>query len=400
LKILNVGSNYRVVGGSDRYFLALEALLERHGHSVVPFAARHPDNRPTPWSEYFPPGVDPDAPRPGDPARFVYSGAARRAMDRILEETRPEMAHLHVYYGQLTASILRPLTRRGLPIVQTLHDAKLACPVRIFVSRGRVCEACRGRHFWRALPRRCNRGSAARTALSVLEAYTSRGLGDADAVTRFVSPSRFLRDRMIEHGVASADRIAVIPNFVDPDAFRAASGPGEHLLFVGRIRAVKGVGTLLRAAAPLRGVPLLIAGTGPERAALQAEAARAGLDHVRFVGFQEGEALHDLIRRSVAVVVPSELYENCPMVILEAMALARPVIGTDMGGIPELVTEGETGWLFPAGDEVALRERLERAVDDREAAAAMGEAGRRRVERDFGPETHYERLSAVYGEVL
>lgn len=400
MKILNVGSNYRVQGGSDRYFLSLERLLEEKGHRVVPFASRHPDNLPSEHESRFPRGVDPDDPSSGDVRRFVFNGTARASLATLLAEERPDLAHLHVYSGQLSASILEPLRSHDIPIVQTLHDYKLGCPVRIFVSRGKVCEACEGSHFWRALPRRCNRGSLVRTAVNVVEAYVSRWLGDVSAIDHFVAPSRFLRDKMLEHEIVPPDRITVVPNFVDPADFRPAAGEGEHFAFVGRLRSVKGVGTLIDAVAGRPEVPLLVVGTGPEREALERRVAGAGLSHVRFLGFRDGEDLHDVVRRSIAVVVPSELYENCPMTVLEAMALGRPVIGSDLGGIPELVSHGTDGLLFEAGDEASLGERIDWMTRHRDRAARMGEAARRKIEEAFDPDVHYQRLSDVYGAVM
>lgn len=399
MKVLNVGSHHRVKGGSDRYFLALERLLEQKGHRVIPFAARSPEPDAGEETLHFSRGVDPDDPSPADVARFVFNREARRSIAGLLEKHRPDVAHLHAYSGQLSASILKPLRDRGVPTVQTLHDYKLGCPVRIFVSRGDVCEACEGEHFWRALPRRCNRGSLTRTALNVLEAYVSRWLGDASVPDHFVAPSGFLRSKMLEHEIVPPDRITTVPNFVDPGDFRPARGNGEHLVYVGRLREVKGVRTLVDAAASLPEVPLLIVGTGPDRDALERRVDLNGLSHVRFVGFKDGEELHDLVRRSIAVVVPSELYENCPMVVLEAMALGRAVIGTDMGGIPELITDGTDGLLFEAGDADALRRRLQWVAEHPAETTRMGAAGRRKVERAFDPDAHYRRLAEIYDEV-
>lgn len=400
MKILNVGSHHRVKGGSDRYSLALESLLRRKGHRVIPFAASSPEDDAGEEAARFPPGVDADNPSPADVARFVFNPEARSSVADLLEKHRPDIAHLHAYSGQLSASILKPIRQRGVPIVQTLHDYKLGCPVRIFVSRGDLCEACEGEHFWRALPRRCNRGALARTALNVVEAYVSRWLGDASAPHHFVAPSRFLRNKMRDHDIVAPDRITTVPNFVYPGDFRPARGAGEHLVYVGRLREMKGVRTLVHASASLPEVPLLIVGTGPDREALERGVDQEGLSHVRFVGFKDGEELHDLIRRSIAVVVPSELYENCPMVVLEAMALGRPVIGSEIGGIPELVTHGEDGLLFDAGDTEGLRARLEWAVAHRTEAQRMGEAGRRKIEEKFGPDTHYDRLMEIYRAVV
>lgn len=400
MKILNVGQNFRIAGGADRYFLSLGDLLERRGHHVVPFTAHHPDNLDSEWSEYFPPGVDTESPSWRDIPRFVFSGSARKGMSSLLSDWTPDLVHLHVYYGQLTASILKPIERTGVPVVQTLHDCKLGCPVRTFLSRGEICEACGGSQFWQALPRRCNQGSLLRTSLNVLEAYVSRWSGEVDKIDRFVAPSGFLRDKMLEHEIVDPATISVLPNFVDPDRFEPATSLGAYFLYFGRMRAPKGIGTLVRASANIPEVPLIMAGTGRDREALEAWTSERGLNHVQFVGFQDGDDLHRLVRGSIAVVLPAEQYENCPMTVLEAMALGRPVIGSDIGGIPELIEHETDGLLFPPGDEKCLSKQLECMSRHPSQAARMGQEGRRKIEGRYGPDTHYEGLMGVYKDVI
>ena len=380
--------------------LRLGELLEARGHTVVPFASQHPENRPSKWDDYFPLGVDTRAPSPGDAARFVYSPEARRQMGRLLKDGGPfDLAHLHIYYGQLTASILKPLAEAEVPIVQTLHEYKLTCPVHSHLSQGEICEACAGHAFWRALPRRCNEGSLARTALSVLEASVSRALGDTHRIDHFIAVSDFLRDKMIEHDVASPDDITTVHNFVDPDRFEPSRQRGDHVLYFGRIAPEKGLRTLIDAAAPLTDLPVRIAGTGEQRETLESEVARRGLEHIQFVGFQNGEELWDLVRGSICTLLPSEWYENCPMAVLESLACARSVIGADIGGVPELVDDSVDGRLFPSGNEEALREALVWMQEHRDEAVEMGRRGREKIEEQFSPERHYEQVREVYAEV-
>lgn len=401
MRILNAGHHYHVQGGSDRMMLRLGELLEAKGHTVVPFASQHEDNRPSRWDDYFPPGVDTQDPSLGDAARFLYSPEARRQMARLLNDAGPfDLAHLHIYYGQLTASILKPLVAAGVPIVQTLHEFKLTCPVHSHLSQGDICEACEGYAFWRALPRRCNQGSLARTALSVLEASVSRVLGDARQIDHFIAVSDFLREKMIEHGVVAPDRITTVHNFVDPDRFEPSTQEGKHVLYFGRITSGKGLRTLIDAAAPLTDLPVRIAGTGEQREALEAEVARRGLDHVQFVGFQNGEDLWDLVRGSICTVLPSEWYESFGMTVIESFACGRPVIGADIGGIPELINNTVDGRLFPPGDAEALREALMWMQTHRGEVVEMGRQGREKIEEQFSPECHYEQVRDVYAEVV
>lgn len=399
LTIINASQNYYVRGGSDRYFFALSDLLADAGHRVIPFSSVQPQNEPTPWKEYFPPGVRFESPGLGDLARFVYSPAAASAMTRLIADEQPDLAHLHIYYGQLTGAILGPLWRAGVPVVQTLHDFKLVCPVYSLMSHGRICEACQGHQFWRAALRRCNRGSLARSVLSTVESYTTRWLGAIDRVAHFIAVSHFQRRKMIELGVP-AEKITTVHNFFDTTRLAPTVTRGEHFLYFGRLERLKGVFTLVAAAEAVRDVPLLIAGTGPARAELEAIIRDRKLSHVHLVGFQQGDDLARLIRGSIATILPSEGYDNCPMAILESYGYARPVIGADMGGIPELIEDEVDGYIVPPGDADALAQRMTTLAADGERSVEMGLRGRTRIEERFSAQVHYENVLAVYRRVL
>ncbi len=393
--VLAVNNHHHLVGGSERYYLELGKLLESRGHRVVHLSTKDPRNHAPSGPALFLEPVDLAHPGPRDLLRFHYSRRSAGAVRQLLREHAPDVAHLHIYYGHMTASILAPLRRAGVPIVQTLHEYKLICPVYRLVSGDRVCEACDGGRFWRALPRRCNRGSLARTALSVSESYVSRWLGAVRHVDHFLASSDFLRRKVIEHGLP-AERVSWLPSFVDAAALEPARSPGRHLLYFGRLERLKGVLTLLEAARELGDLPLLVAGQGEARPEIEARICAGGLDHVRLLQPRDGPELHALIRESLCSVLPSEWYENCPMSVLETMALGRPVVAARIGGIPELVREGETGLLFEPGNAEELAQRLRWLREHPRQALEMGARGRELVLSEFGPERHYERLLEVY----
>lgn len=397
--ILNVSQNHYIRGGSDRYFFTLAALLEKHGHRVIPFTAASPKNEPSPWDRYFPRGADFERPGAGDLVRFLYSRDAVKSLKRLLSDTGVDLAHFHIYYGKLTASILGELQKAGIPFIQTLHEYKLTCPVYSHLSNDEICEACAGKHFWRALPKRCNRGSLARTALSVTEAYLSQHLGAVEKFDHFISVSHFLRKKMIAHGLPE-DKISTVHNFVDVSDIVPNFEQGAYILYFGRVHRSKGILTLVEAAAPLKQVPLYIVGDGEAMPEIQQIIETNGADHIRLLGFKQGAELQELIRNSICTVLPSEWYENCPMSVLESYAYGKPVIGADIGGIPELIEDSVDGFLVPSRDVDSLRDRLLWMGEHRDEAVAMGRVGRRKMETAFNADIHYENLMKVYRQFL
>jgi glycosyltransferase involved in cell wall biosynthesis len=396
--VLGANNYHYLRGGSERAFLGLGRLLASRGHRVLHLSTAHPRNEPPPGPAAFVPANELARPGPLDVLRFHYSPGAARAVRGLLSAERVDLAHLHIYYGQLTPSILAPLARERVPIVQTLHEYKPLCAVHTLLSRGEPCEACAGRHFWRALPRRCNRGSLARTAVSVSEAYLARALGADSRVARYVAVSEFVRAAMLRHGCAPG-RIVTVPHFVDAESQEPGRGAGEHVLYAGRLETYKGVFTLLDAAAEARDLPVLYAGDGPARAELERRIAALGLAHVRVLGFLEPPALAALLRASRCVVVPSRSYETFGLVALEAMAHGRAVIASRIGALPELVTD-ENGLLVPPGDAPALAETLRWVAGHPQDVALLGARGRALALERYSPGEHYARLLRVYRELV
>ena len=399
LTILNISQNYHIRGGSDKIFLALGELLRSKGHQVIPLAAKSPDNLATEWDRFFPHAAKFEKPGPMDLLRFIYSLPAKRAVRRVIEEFHPDIAHLHIYYGKITASILAELKGAGLPVVQTLHEYKLICPVYTLISNGQICEACEGAHFWRALPRRCNRGSLARTALSVLESYVSHWLGAVDKVDKFIAVSDALRGKMIQHGIPP-EKIITLRNWVDCDNVQPSRQVGEYFLYFGRIERLKGIFSLIEAAAKIPANPLLIVGEGEAKEELVKLIRSKGYTHIKWLGFKKGAELQDLIRRSICTVIPSEWFEPFPMTVLESFSHARPAIGASIGGIPEIIEHGIDGFIFEPGDVDMLASYLTWMAEHPDQAVAMGSAGRNKVQERFSPDKYYQDLMNIYNSVL
>lgn len=395
LDVLNVSQNFFIRGGSDSYFLSLGDLLSERGNFVVPFCARSEKDLPSDWARFFPVGVDFESPSVSDVFRYHYSISAKRKMRELIATTRFDVAHLHIYYGKITSSILPVLKDAGIPIVQTVHDYKLICPVYTCSRGGKPCEACHGKEYWRAFVHRCNRGSYLRSAISMSESYVSRWLGSIAAIDRFVAVSRFFAEKMKANGLDS-EKISVVPNFIDVVRFKSQTEAGRYFVYFGRVERSKGIVTLLKAFEQLSDIPLVVIGSGEFLA--EARALAAASANIQFVGFKRGSELYGLVGGAVASILPAEAYENCPISILESFALGRPVIGARIGGIPELIEDGEDGYVFEPGDVNALSQCI-RTVWAQRTRNEMGKAARQKAEQQFSADVHYRRIRAVYDSV-
>ncbi len=407
MRVLAANKFYYVKGGAERYFFELKRILEEHGVEVVPFAMLDRENEPSEHSDLFVShesfeGTGSLADRLRAAGRVIYSVEARRRIEALVDRTMPDVAHLHNIAHQLSPSVIEGLRSKGVPVVQTLHDYKLVCPNYQMMVDGENCERCRGGRYYNVVARRCMKGSVARSLTVCLEAYVHRILRTYERGVRlFIAPSRSLRDRMIDHGI-DPERIVHLPYSIALDAYEPRFGyePEGYAVYIGRLAAGKGLETLLDAAAEASDVPLRIVGTGPMERELRARVEVEGLDNVEFMGYRTGGELKALFSGALFVVVPSECYENSPLTVYEALALGKAVLGSTSGGIPELVEPGRTGLLFEAGNGSELASLMRDLRDDREAAVEMGRAGRHKIETEYAPTVHYERIMDIYERAM
>lgn len=402
-RLLAINNYFYRRGGAEAVFFDHMSMFGEIGWDIVPFAMQHELNESSPWSDYFVSEIEYGR-RTGllrkavQAASVIYSLEAQRNLGRLIDRARPSVAHAHNVYHHLSPAIFSTLKAAGIPVVMTVHDLKLACPSYKMLRDGRVCEDCRGGRVYNVLRHRCVKGSAPLSAVVLAETVLHRLLGlYRDKVDRLVVPSRFYLEKLAEWGWPR-EKMVHIPNFVDVTALSGDWQEGDYFAFAGRLAPEKGLATLIRAAA-LSNQRLVIAGTGPEEQTLRSLAAELKAD-VTFAGYLSGEKLHRLIGESRALVLPSEWYENAPISVLETYALQRPVIGAAIGGIPEMVKEGETGLLAAPGDAGDLARALrEMAALSPAERARMGAAARSWVASEFSAATYRERTLDLYGAI-
>jgi len=399
--VLNVNNFHYIRGGSDKYFLELTRLLEEKGHRVGTFTSLSERDIERQWVVGEQPrAVDTTAVGFKNPLKFLYSFKAKAALGRTLEAFRPDIAHLHIYYGRLTPSIFAPLKQRGIPIVQTLHEFKLVCPTLLLHSHGQFCDRCKD-GYWRALFERCNRGSFVRTLGSTVDSYVSTMLGDKTVVDRYIAVSEYQSALLVRLGVAQ-DKLRVVYNYVDIGE-RPPIDEGRYFLYVGRLIREKGVEVLLNAYARL-GRPrprLVIAGDGMDGDQLRSKAAGMGLEsEVVFVGHKSGEEIKQLIRDCICLINPSLLNETFGLTAAESLGCGRPVIVSKTGALPEVVQDHITGIVVPPGDVEALIDAMDHIRKHPSETLEMGRLGWLDAAKRFHKDAHHENIMSVYREVL
>jgi glycosyltransferase involved in cell wall biosynthesis len=380
-------------------FGAME-LMRSQGHTVALFSMADPRGEFTPYDHHFVPHKDFKNEKgifhkARLAAQAVYSLEARRKIRGMISEFRPDIAHVRNIYHHLSPSILWELKTQKVPIVYHVNDFKVLCPNYNLVSRGEACEACRGEAYWHMMKEKCYPGLAARMTL-VAEAYLHKRLGTyRECVNCFLAPSRFVRDKFVEHGWDPA-KFEVLPHFQPIHQVSERNAENAPLLYFGRLSKEKGVADLLHAMQQLPHLPLIVAGDGPERSELERLRAKLELANVKFVGHVKGEELDLTIARSSFTVLPSHAYETFGKTILESYAHGRPVVASDLGSRRELIHEGKTGLLYRTGDVAQLVAALTFLSSRPKLASEMGLAGRDMLQRDYTPEAHYAALINLY----
>jgi len=394
LKILFANKFFYLKGGAEAVMFDEIDLMRQQQVEVVEFSMCDPRNRPSNYGSYFVSSKDyrstSRARRLKSALSFIHS---REAVDRIsslIRNEQPDILHCHNIYHQLTPSILNAASRFNIPIVLTLHDYKLVCPVYTRLSNGEVCTKCSDGRYEAVLVRRCADGSMGRSALLWAEARFHAVAGSYRRVNRFIAPSRFMRDAVVPR--LGEDKVVYIPNGVDTYRIKDSGQDEGFVLYLGRLSPEKGVETLLRAhAADNAAWRLVVAGSGPLQGDLQSRFPLA-----EFTGYLTGDALETRLREASMVVVPSEWHENNPLSILEAMAHAKPIVASRIGGIPELVRHGQTGLLFEPKNAQQLSNHIRMLFSDPDLRRKFGREARRTAEAEYSLQRHGAALLSLY----
>ena len=413
MKILQINAYNYIRGGSESVFKNTSSLLEAHGHEVMTYTLKWPENLPSKYSAYFPESKETRSGVlriPRNILTYFYNDEAARNLDRLLREEKPDIAHVHLIWGQLTPSILPVLHHHGIPVVHTAHDYRIICPAySLRNGKGEICHKCTDGNFMHCVIEKCNKNNRVLSAMMAAEQYyRNHRFHPARNLDGIIYVSDFARDIhrrfMPELAEVPSERlynfsnsIASTPNAKDN---RNKTDYKDYYLYYGRLSYEKGLLTLLKAFADMPDLKLKIMGSGPMELQLKQYANEYNLTNVSFIGRRTGQKLMDIVSKARFIIIPSEWYENNPMTIIEPYSLGVPVIGAEIGGIPEIITP-DTGLTFKSGDSDSLKDTVRKSAsisDERYDALANGALQFAR--NNFEPEEYYNRLIKFYTRII
>ena len=362
MKILMINKFLHPNGGSETYLFKLGKCLEEQGNEVQYFGMEHEGrcvgNRVGAYTGEMDFHGGSRLRKLTYPVRTIYSGEARKRIRLVLDDFQPDVCHLNNFTYQITPSVILEIVKwrreagRECRIIYTAHDYNLVCPNHMLHNPNthENCEKCLGGRFLNCVKGRCIHGSLAKSAIGAAEALFWNRKGVYRYIDRIICPSEFLKKKMDTNPVFR-EKTVTMHNFVDRVEERETEKK-DFVLYFGRFSEEKGIGTLLKACRELPDIEFVFAGSGPLEGDVNA------LPNVRNVGFQTGEALERLIREARFSIYPSEWYENCPFSVMGSQMYGTPVLGADIGGIPELIDVGRTGELFESGDVEDLKGKI------------------------------------------
>lgn len=409
LSILIVNWTWYPSGGDWTYVENLCKFYESLGHEVIPFSMMNEKNFISPFAEYFISNIDYQTLNRNKTffngfaavKNSIYSSEAKSKLKSLLDKHHIDIVHLNNIHHYLTpASIIPEIKRRNIPIIWTLHDYVILCPNTTFISNDTICEKCLGGKFYNCVVNRCKKQSIPASFVAALESYAINFSNPYKFIDYFICPSEFIKKKFESFGFDST-KLKQVYNLFDINSIFTYK---EHLpitdrkpyiVYVGNILKVKGIFTLVKAMVGLD-LDLYIIGGGEHFEELKTLVKSGDMSNVHVMGKMQKEEVFHYVKYSAFVVVPSEWYENLPYSLIEALLLAKPVLGADIGGIPELVLNEITGRLFQPGNATDLRSKIQAMMADNHTLTQMGNNAKEHVLKLVNYEAFGKKLSPIF----
>lgn len=408
MKVLQINNCHYRRGGADIVYLNMAEMLRKNGHEVVFFSIKDEKNIKTDDEKYFiDKKVEADANLKSkfkNLIHYFYNKQAAKNIERLIEIEKPDIAHIHLIYGGITPSILKILKRKKVPAIHTIHDYRLICPAYTYLNRfGDVCELCGKNSYYLCAINKCSKGNFAESLIMTLEMYFRNiFFNAAKYFDGLIYVSDFSRNKHLHFkpGLQNV-RSIVLYNYEKEHINSEIVSKEDYFLYFGRISKEKGLITLLSAFKDLPDKKLKVLGSGPQINDLKKFIEANNLKNVELMGYKFGKELKELISKAYFVVLPSEWYENNPLTIIESYNLGTPVIGSNAGGIPEIIKDEITGYIFESRNPEHLLEKLKKAISlSNESYLDLHKNSLKFANENFNEKKYYTKLINFYSEII
>ncbi len=399
MRILLVNKFHYLRGGSEKYYFELAKLLKDHGHTVAFFSMKNENNIKTGDREYFVDEIDMNTGSKFEALNVIYSKKNKVLMEKALEEFKPDIVHINNFQRQLSASIIDAVKEKNIPLIMTAHDLNSICPASIMLYNGEVCEDCITKGYTSCIKKKCIKNSMLKSVLGYIEKKYYDLHKIFCKVDCIISPSEFNKNQLLK-GKLKCNDITVIHNFVN-ETKKTDYTLGDCAFYFGRLSKEKGILNLIEAINNIPGARLIIAGDGPERENIQAYIKEHKLENrITLLGYLNQNDIRENIRKCRFVTVPSIWYENCPYSILETMEIGKPIIGSKIGGIPELIQDGINGFTYEHNDVTKLTNILMKLFGNDETVKQFSKNSKQIFIQNYSAEAYYNKLMTVYNKYI
>lgn len=400
MKILQINKYLKIVGGAETYMFQLSNALQKQGFEVKFWGMADNDNIVQDFPGLEAANVDYTnqsiKSKVSAVVDTVYSYSNRKKIATVLDVYKPDIVHLHNYNFQLTPSILIEIKKRGIKVVQTIHDSQMVCPYhRLYnFQRNEVCTKCVTGSFFNCIKDRCFDGSLLKSTIGAAESfyYHSKEFYDKHIDT-FISPSKFLAN-LVEQKINK--KIEIIPNFTKTlGENNLSDGFEDYYLYYGRISDEKGLLELIEIfkETPLK---LSIIGKGPLEVLVKSKIEN--VPNINFIGPKYGNELFNKVKKAKYVIQSAKWFENCPMTVIESFSLGVPVIASNHSGFKDLISDGETGYLIDFSEKLkAITKLLE--IDKLDVSYLKNNVFEYYI-NNLSEEVHIKKIISIYNDLF
>lgn len=397
MKVLLVNKFHYLKGGSEKYYFELGKLLEENGHEVAYFSMKNEKNIHLNNKEYFVDEIDLNSNNKLKALDVIYSKENKKLMEKALDDFKPDIVHINNFQRQLSSSIISAIKKRNIPIIYTAHDLQAICPNIVMLNReNEICNKCKNGKYYNCIKGKCIKNSTLKSLLGGIEGYYYRLHNIYNKIDHIITPSIFYKKELKKDGIKN---VTGLHNFILLEDYQVETQDEGYLLYIGRLSKEKGIFDLVKAMKDNK-ENLLIAGSGPEKEKIDNLIKEEKLTkRVKLLGQLKPTEVKEYVRKAHVVVVPSVWYENCPYSVLETIAIGKPIIGADIGGIPELVIDGENGLLFESGNSKDLSKKISELYSNKKLYKKFCENSKK-ISKQYDKNKYYENLMKIYNDVL